>query len=80
MEAARNFYEFPEDTQEESDRTNILERTGDIEEENETSPFLEVYFLSVSIIPFDTISKIRVMKFQKIQKKKLLLVAALRET
>ena len=38
MEAARNFYEFPEDTLEERDGTNILQRTEHIKEENETSP------------------------------------------
>ena len=37
-EAGRNFYEFPDDKLEERNGTNILQRTGDIEEENETSP------------------------------------------
>ena len=38
MEAARNFYELPEDTLEERDGTSIQQRTRDIEEENGTSP------------------------------------------
>ena len=38
MEAARNFYELPEDTPEERDGTSIQQRTRDIEKENETSP------------------------------------------
>ena len=37
MEVARNFYEFLDDTLKERDGTNILQRTKDIEEENETS-------------------------------------------
>ena len=38
MEPAWNFCESPEDTQEKSDMTNILERNREIEEENITSP------------------------------------------
>ena len=34
MEPARNFYEFPEDRERESDATNILERNREIGEEN----------------------------------------------